>query len=189
MKLEQHILSLSKEKVDFLKAVQEWKLYEVEDTMEANRACPCGKKNLRFLYYIKNQITKESTIVGKECIKCFASEMEIDQEWGFEKDLNQQVSHVALKSLSLTGTYCGLDKYQRPMFIIHANSMIVKSKKTLENHFGYTPVYKAGKRWRISTVDMRSIKNVLKQESKYKLSLKLDGKSRSLQLQLRSSTE
>ena len=155
--LAQHILLLSEEKKDFLKASQEWNVFSVEDTKSKTCDCPCGKTGIRYLCYIQNSKTTQITFVGNECIKRFSNDEANHTNVG-------EIVQIASKCLSLNGIYCGLDKYKRLMFEVHGNSKIVKSKKMLESYFGSIPVFDSGRRWKVNIVDKRLKKDPLIQE-------------------------
>ena len=72
-RLQRHLKDLSEEtEMDLMK---EWRFYCSIDTGRCSSSCPCGKLDIRYLYYIKNRINGNITFVGSECINKFSREM------------------------------------------------------------------------------------------------------------------
>jgi len=79
--LEKAILEKSVSK-EWSTAVQEWEPIDIQEDIDKNFSCVCGKTNLRFLYTIINTSTKGKLFpIGSECIKKFE-----------RSDLNEYIS-------------------------------------------------------------------------------------------------
>ena len=72
-RLQKHLKDLIEEtEMDLMK---QWRFYRSIDTGRCNSSCPCGKLDIRYLYYIKNRINGNITFLGSECINKFSREM------------------------------------------------------------------------------------------------------------------
>lgn len=74
-KLTDHLKQFSVEKEDECKMYREWLFSHTEDSGEADRECPCGKKGIRYLCYITNETTRKQTFVGTTCVEFFDEDM------------------------------------------------------------------------------------------------------------------
>ena len=119
-----------------------WKFNRTVDTGSCCSECPCGKKGIRYLLYIKNRLTGRQTFVGSKCITIFEEKLRV-------------VLKVALRIMEngLEGTYKGLSvgcKGRLKMkFEISAHCGLVKHRNELRTFLTYIPLYKPDLRWEI----------------------------------------
>lgn len=73
-KLMQHLLRYSSSrKLKRSKLYREWRLIEVRDAGKtyATAKCPCGRKGLRYICFLRNRKTGTETYIGSNCAKHF----------------------------------------------------------------------------------------------------------------------
>ena len=70
-RLHSRLLSLSDGK-DFM---EQWRFIRSIDTHSYESSCPCGKREIRYLYFIQNRFNGNMTFVGSECRKLFKKEL------------------------------------------------------------------------------------------------------------------
>ena len=68
---------MNREQKIIYKMYQEWKFDTVEDLGQCAGVCNCGKKDIRYKYYIENVFTGRNTHVGSRCIDLFSHNMKI----------------------------------------------------------------------------------------------------------------
>lgn len=71
--VKENLLPLSKEKIDVKKSLQEWFYYDnFHDLEDAIEDCElCGYEGIRYQFEIENKETKNTLLVGSECVKRF----------------------------------------------------------------------------------------------------------------------
>ena len=138
-KLTDHLKRFSVEKEDECKIYQEWLFSYTEDSGEAGSDCPCGKKGIRYLCYIRNKTTRKQTFVGTTCVEFFDEDM---------KEVLKLT--LGLISTGITGTYKGSGKRGKQRFEIRGNSVLVTKQSRLEALFKFVPIYqKDNGKWEI----------------------------------------
>lgn len=79
--LKSKVLPLSRNKVDWMDAKEEWDVIREDEYDEVNAVCTCTKTGLRFLYTIENRYTSHTLEVGSVCVnqfKCPLMERQLD---------------------------------------------------------------------------------------------------------------
>ena len=138
-KLTDHLKRFSVEKEDECKIYQEWLFSHTEDSGEAGSDCPCGKKGIRYLCYIRNKTTRKQTFVGTTCVEFFDEDM---------KEVLKLT--LGLISTGITGKYKGSGNRGKQRFEIRGNAILANKESRLKALFNYVPIYrkKSGK-WEI----------------------------------------
>ena len=134
-----HLKQFSAEKEDECKIYQEWLFSHIEDSGEAGSDCPCGKKGIRYLCYIRNKTTRKQTFVGTTCVEFFDEDM---------KEVLKLT--LGLISTGITGKYKGSGNRGKQRFEIRGNAILANKESRLKALFNYVPIYrkKSGK-WEI----------------------------------------
>jgi len=138
-KLTDHLKQFSVEKHDECKIYQEWLFSYTADSGEAGSDCPCGKKGIRYLCYIRNKTTRKQTFVGTTCVEFFDEDM---------KEVLKLT--LGLIQTGITGKYKGSGNRGKQRFEIRGNSILVNKESRLKALFNHIPIYrkKSGK-WEI----------------------------------------
>ena len=138
-KLTDHLKQFSVEKEDECEIYREWLFSHTQDSGEAGSDCPCGKKGIRYLCYIRNKTTRKQTFVGTTCVEFFDEDM---------KEVLKLT--LGLISTGITGKYKGSGNRGKQRFEIRGNSTLVNKESRLKALFNYVPIYlkKSGK-WEI----------------------------------------
>ena len=138
-KLTGHLKQFSVEKEDECKMYREWLFSHTEDSGEADRECPCGKKGIRYLCYITNETTRKQTFVGTTCVEFFDEDM---------KEVLKLT--LGLISTGTTGKYKGSGNRGKQRFEIRGNSVLVTKQSRLKALFNHIPIYQKGNgKWEI----------------------------------------
>ncbi|XP_022110232.1 glutamic acid-rich protein-like [Acanthaster planci] len=112
-------------------------LTKVEDLGWTAGRCSCGKEGLRYLFHIKNMLTKKETYVGSRCILLFK----------LCKEIAETVKMLLCNGI--TGTLIDKDNLK---FLIQKNTGLVKHSKEMKK-LGSLPLHQDSKRgWEILTV-------------------------------------
>jgi len=137
--LTDHLKQFSVEKEDECKIYREWLFSYTEDSGEAGSDCPCGKKGIRYLCYIRNQTTRKQTFVGTTCVEFFDEDM---------KEVLKLT--LGLIQTGITAEYKGSGTRGKQRFEIHGNSILVTKQSRLKALFNFVPIYQKGNgRWDI----------------------------------------
>lgn len=127
------------EKENECEIYREWLFSHTEDSGEAESDCPCGKKGIRYLCYIRNKTTKKQTFVGTTCAEFIDENM---------KEVLKLT--LGLISTGITGKYKGSGKRGKQRFEIRGNSTLVNKESRLKALFNYIPIYqKKSRKWEI----------------------------------------
>jgi len=110
---------------------RKWKFTKTDDNGEADEECPCGKKEIRYLMYIKHKNTGNEIFVGSSCIKLFERCLE-----------NLTNVALALMQTGVKGTYKGVTKRnpRQLKFKIPPNHGFVRNLNDFRVHIIYVPV-------------------------------------------------
>lgn len=163
-RLSEHLREISKEKRDDMRMYMEWYFDKTEDTGEASSLCPCGKQGLRYLCYIKNKHTRNTTYVGTTCIELFDKEM---------KEVLKLVH--GLVSVGIRGQYKGISNtnQSKHRFEIRANTNLVKKSQFLKSQVKYVPIYQKGnEKWEMQLFFDISVPAGLHEGQFYRLRMK-----------------
>ena len=157
------------ENLDNFNVARKWKFTRTHDNGEPTEECPCGKKGIRYLMYIKHEETGNETFVGSECVKIFEERL-------------QNVMKVALTLMQtgLKGTFKGVTEGASPKlrFQINANHGLVKNIADFKVYFNHVPVCQSSQKWECRVFPPKRARSVnystgLTKEQKYNLKLKL----------------
>ena len=130
-KLTDHLKRFSVEKEDECKIYREWLFSHTEDSGEAGSDCPCGKKGIGYLCYIRNKTTRKQTFVGTTCVEFF------------DEDMNEVLKlTLGLISTGITGKYKGSGNRGKQRFEKRGNAILVNKESRLKALFNYVPIYR-----------------------------------------------
>ena len=107
------LFGASREKKLLDKMRDEWAVCEREVSDEPVE-CPCGKKNIRELCWIRNRITGHRMFVGNCCIKFLA-----DKGYCAECGIYEVVSHTAHYC-----EYCGRNRNDKPSGVVEKGTAL-----------------------------------------------------------------
>ncbi|MBM7690302.1 hypothetical protein [Enterococcus ureilyticus] len=80
-KASRNLLDKSQEKINFVKAREEWIYIGLEDNEDADFNCElCDHKDIRYEYTIQNKLNGNEMIVGSSCINKFIDHLEANKE-------------------------------------------------------------------------------------------------------------
>ena len=165
-RLQKHLKDLSEETA--MDLMRQWRFYRSIDTGRCSSSCPCGKLDIRYLYYIKNRINSNTTFVGSECIHKFSREM------------SKVIYYFKyLISSGVKGRYKG-EGSKGKRFELDEGSKLVTHRFLLDNDGLTLPLYKNDKeQWEIQIICWR---NDLIEDCNYKLKLEAVNENVPIQL-------